>query len=558
MFQQDRKYMIGLKVLATIALVCTVVLWCGIWGASATPQDKSKADTQEATDKIDSKYGLSAKFAEKLVTQQVYASRSGTKYLYNGDKEKLKVWFEPAETPDRDVTFESKNPDVVSVDENGEITCHKKGEASILVTLKSDSSVYDRVTIGCYGEFPEDTERALGDLELTVGTSAIANLNGGKLDTSAATYTVDKEGESVVKVHQDKFFALNPGKATITATFKKNNEQAKATITVWEDTEFEAPENIVFKNNGNPTFTYGIGSTKIGSIIKKVEPMGNVEDFIVKSDNTDVIRVNYGYLAIVGVGTAELTYTSPYNKDCTQKVSVNVVYPEPTGIDIIGPDVISPNNTYEYKAVHEPWAFSKCFMWEVVSGKATITENGLLKSNRFGKVVIRCTSTIDPSFSEEKTIEVKLFSDSYEFVRKFLGHGGLSALLGFGIFGTLFLLCKHKWLCAVLSPVLAFIYAGVSEGIQYLTPGRFCSIVDVLTDFIGALVGIVIAALLVGIVLGIWRLANKESFDRLSRAYKTLSFRTLFRKIPMSNNTPDSPDNTVSSENDVNNTNMQE
>ena len=56
MFQQDRKYMIGLKVLATIALVCTVVLWCGLWGASATPQDKSKVDTQEATDKIDSKY----------------------------------------------------------------------------------------------------------------------------------------------------------------------------------------------------------------------------------------------------------------------------------------------------------------------------------------------------------------------------------------------------------------------------------------------------------------------------------------------------------------------
>ena len=558
MFQQDRKYMIGLKVLATIALVCTVVLWCGIWGASATPQDKSKADTQEATDKIDSKYGLSEKFAEKLVTQQVYASRSGSKYLYNGDKEKLKVWFEPAETLDRDVTFESKNPDVVSVDENGEITCHKKGEASILVTLKSDSSVYDRVTIGCYGEFPEDTEHALGDLELNEGTSAIAKLNGGKLDTSAATYTVDKEGESVVKVHQDKFFALNPGEATITATFKKNNEKATAKITVTEDKNFKAPTNIVFKNNGNPTFTYGIGSTKIGSIIKKVEPMGNVDDFIVTSDNTDVVRVNYGYLAIVGVGTAELTYTSPYKGGYSQKVSVNVVYPEPTGIDIIGPDVISPNNTYEYKAVHEPWAFSKCFTWEVVSGKATITEDGLLKSNRFGKVVIRCTSTIDPSFSEEKTIEVKLFSDSYEFVRKFLGHGGLSALLGFGIFGTLFLLCKHKWLCAVLSPVLAFIYAGVSEGIQYLTPGRFCSIVDVLTDFIGALVGIAIAALLVGIVLGIWRLANKESFDRLSRAYKTLSFRTLFRKIPMSNDTPDSTDNTVSSENDVNNTNMQE
>ena len=51
--------MIGLKVLATIALVCTVVLWCGLWGASATPHDKSKVDTQEVTDKIDAElFGL--------------------------------------------------------------------------------------------------------------------------------------------------------------------------------------------------------------------------------------------------------------------------------------------------------------------------------------------------------------------------------------------------------------------------------------------------------------------------------------------------------------------
>ena len=529
MLQRDRKYLIGLKVLATIALVCTVVLWCGLWGASATPNDKSKENTQDATDRINEKYGLSAKFAEKLVTQKIYVSRGGTGYLYANDTEKLRLWYEPAETLDKDVRFRSTNPEIISVDENGVITCHKKGEASIVATLKSNESIHDLVTIGCYGEFPEDTKNALGDLKLQVGTSSLAILNDGKLDTSVATYEVDNEN---VVVHQDRFFALKEGTTTVTATFKKNNEQATATITVEKNESFQPPTNIVFKNNGNPTFTYGVISRPIDSIIEKVEPMGSFGDFIVTSDNPSVVRVNYGYLAIVDVGTAKLTYTSPYN-DHSQTVTVNVKYPQPTGIDIVGPDVISPNTSFKYRAVHSPWAFSSQATWEVVGKKATITEDGWLKTKRFGKVVIRCTSTIDPSFSQEKTVEVKLFSDSYEFVRKFLGHGGLSALLGFGIFGTLFLLCKPKWLCAVLTPPLALIFAGVSEGIQYFAPGRTCSIADILTDFIGALVGMVVAGLLIAIVLGIWRLVNKESFIRFVRAYNFLSFRTLFKRIPV-------------------------
>lgn len=177
-----------------------------------------------------------------------------------------------------------------------------------------------------------------------------------------------------------------------------------------------------------------------------------------------------------------------------------------------------------------PQYYEKDVKWEVVSGNATITQNGVLVAKTYGKVVIRCTSTLDPTLSVEKNIDVKLFSNTYEMVRKFMGHGGLSALLGFGIFGTLFLLCKRKWGCALFSAPLAFVYAGISEGIQYFTPGRFCTITDVLIDFIGALIGMGVAIVLVALVLGIWRLASKKSFDTLAYAYKILDFKTLFKK----------------------------
>lgn len=530
MLQKDKKYLIGLKILATIALVCTVVLWCGLWGASATPNDKSKENTQDATDRINEKYGLSKKFAEKLVTQKIYVSRGGTGYLYANDTEKLRLWYEPAETLDKDVRFRSTNPEIISVDENGVITCHKKGEASIVATLKSNESIRDSTTIYCYGEFPKDEniENSINQIELIVGTSSFVSLNDGKLDRASADYEI--KDKTVAIEYQGRVFGLKAGTTTITAIYKKTGKKTTTTITVEKNDDFKAPTNVGFKNT---TIEYGVKSKEISYIIDSVEPSGyNKADFIVASDNTDVVRVNYGYLAIVDVGTAKLTYTSPYNRH-SQTVTVNVKYPQPTGIDIIGPDVISPNTSFKYRAVHSPWAFSSQATWEVVGKKATITEDGWLKTKRFGKVVIRCTSTIDPSFSQEKTVEVKLFSDSYEFVRKFLGHGGLSALLGFGIFGTLFLLCKPKWLCAVLTPPLALIFAGVSEGIQYFTPGRTCSIADILTDFIGALIGMVVAGLLIAIVLGIWRLVNKESFIRFVRAYNFLSFRTLFKRTPV-------------------------
>ena len=81
-----------------------------------------------------------------------------------------------------------------------------------------------------------------------------------------------------------------------------------------------------------------------------------------------------------------------------------------------------------------------------------------------------------------------------------------------------------------MSAPLCFIYAGVSEGIQYFTPGRFCAITDVLIDYIGSLIGMAVATVLVAVVLVIWRLASKKSFESLSYAYRNLNFGNLLKK----------------------------
>lgn len=45
MLVKDRKFLIGLKIFASIALCCTIVLWGALWIASATPGNESGQST---------------------------------------------------------------------------------------------------------------------------------------------------------------------------------------------------------------------------------------------------------------------------------------------------------------------------------------------------------------------------------------------------------------------------------------------------------------------------------------------------------------------------------
>lgn len=522
----DRKYLVGLKIFATFALVCTLVLWAGLWIASATPGTESGSSTQFVTDKIDSKYDVSSKFDAKIVTQNVTLERSSTEKLYADHSEQLKLTFSPQNTLDKEVYFESEDEKIATVDSNGVVTCHSWGSTFIYVYLKSNPSLYNFVQIDCYGKNPQNIENNVISLPETIkrGKYAVARINDGDTSHNCATFT--SSDDSVAAVNDGLVYGVSAGEATITATFDCG-KSVSTTVSVEDNPNFVMPQKIIFKQN--PTLIHQQTQT-ISDLIERVEPQGASADFIVTSNGDNSVSILSNGIYVSKTGTVVLTYTSAYNPSLSESVTVTLQKNPPTQLRISGKDVITPHSTAVYKAAHMPTAYASDVKWEVVSGKATITPKGALVAQTYGKVVIRCTSTIDPTIYVEKTVEVKLFSNTYEMVRKFMGHGGLSALLGFGIVGTLFLLCKRKWGCAVLSAPLCFIYAGVSEGIQYFTPGRFCAITDVLIDFIGCLIGMVVAIVLVAVVLVIWRLANKQSFSALAYAYSNLNFGNLLKK----------------------------
>lgn len=96
MLERDRKGFNALRIFAIFALCCTVVLWAGLWIASATPADKSGQDTQAVTDKLDSKYNLNYKFNQKVVTQNVAFDEDATySGYYAGETLKTELVFMP-------------------------------------------------------------------------------------------------------------------------------------------------------------------------------------------------------------------------------------------------------------------------------------------------------------------------------------------------------------------------------------------------------------------------------------------------------------------------------
>lgn len=383
------------------------------------------------------------------------------------------------------------------------------------------------MSVSCYGDDPATTDLTMRlDGELAVGKTRNLIINNG----TASPYAPDKiysSDNSVLNCWQGTVSGVSAGTATVTAYYAAENKEVSLPITVAPNPSFAKPVSVSLKSNY--TLTHG-KSINASDLIESVMPENAAKDFKIKSSSS-ILYVNSTVLRAISPGKTTVTFVSRYDETVTATTEITVKHVAPTALEIVtSSDKFLPNDTYVFWARHTPKPYWYDAKWEVMSGKGKITENGVFTTKYFGKTVVRCTSTIDPTLTAEIEIDAKLFSDAYSFTRKLVGHMGLSAVLGFGIFGSTFLLTKRKWLCAVLTPTLSIFYAAVSELIQKFTPGRVCALTDVLIDFLGAMTGAAAGFLLVATVCAIWRVVAKKSFADFFCAYKNLNVKTAFGK----------------------------
>lgn len=579
----QRKYFKGLRALALTALFCTIALTLFIWGEALTPGDKSAIQSVKVSDNIQSAM-KSDEPAPPVSAVTGYFVKSVTRdgkvltdvnHYYTDDVLELGVKCLPENADTSKLYFErgfDEPENYINVKENGEVTLSKWGYHRVIVRSKDnpDNALYD-FKIYNEGVNPDrikeiKTKIFLGDEILEADEDKIITLKTCEEYFLSVTAVTDDEyngyGVSTIETEilidgkkhnaNDKifflsakqwFYPLKPtdGDSTLKLEIKLGDKTFPQKIRIVEGSKPEAT-GFTFDNkqrvtkNDDGSFSLTMKKNDHLIITSQLDfraenaSKGAPSNIISKSSDTNVVSADTTHLHAYKPGTATITYFSIYDNTITATLHVTV--PDVVdGLTVVAPDRCVKGGKIDLTA-YTGGNVTKNVKWEVVKGEGSIDENGVFTSDKSGKVTVRATYVGRPDLTVEKTITVSVFDTFHTLVRKGLGHFSLFLVLGFGLFGTFFLLIKPRWVSLPLSLLSAFVVAGISEMFQLpvFTSGRYATWPDVAIDFLGALSGIGIAVVAVSIVGFIWFKAQPESFKNMKNEFSFLTFKTSFKK----------------------------
>ena len=249
-----------------------------------------------------------------------------------GETKTISVTVEPETTTDKSLTFESSNPDVASVDDDGKITALSLGSTTITITAKSGISASLNVRV---------VSTLAGAISLNRNTATLKATETMLLEaTVLPETTTDKSvfwsssDSSIAKVDGNGLVtAVNVGKATITAT-TTNGLKAECEVTV---VETEATGIVIDKDSmgiEGDDLEMLVGETK--TIMVTVEPETATDKSLTfKSSNPDVASVvEEGTIIAISPGRSTVTITAKSGVS----TSINVIVTSP----IIPVDPVEP------------------------------------------------------------------------------------------------------------------------------------------------------------------------------------------------------------------------
>lgn len=565
----QRKYFKGLRALALTALFCTIALTLFIWGEALTPGDKSAIQSEKVSDNIQSAMKsdepappVSAVTGFEVTKVVRDGKEIDTDKYYIGDKVRLSVSVLPENADTSDLYFVAGNDAKdLSVSEDGEVEFTSWGWRRVLVKSRKNPSVilFDK-QLNCTGVNPDAvtsisaTIRKVGTAEdtdvLQIGDEYVLGIftdNGLETSTTETRLFINgkktRENENLYFLPAKQFFYPR-AEGTVHLKFEYAGKTAEKTVTVVPGkippADFTFTNSRVKKNtDGSFSLTMEKGE-HIKNIIRELgfSPLnkdGKIDDnsavyFDYETSNGKIVNCAAYNLHAYKPGTATITYTSLYDKNI--KATLHVTVPDVVdGLTVVAPDRCVKGGKIDLTA-YTGGNVTKNVKWEVVKGEGSIDENGVFTSDKSGKVTVRATYVGRPDLTVEKTITVSVFDTFHTLIRKGLGHFSLFLVLGFGLFGTFFLLIKPRWASLPISLISAFVVAGISEMFQLpvFTSGRYATWPDVAIDFLGALSGIGIAVVAVSIVGLIWFKAKPESFKNMKNEFSLLTFKTSFKK----------------------------
>ncbi|MDT1958563.1 Ig-like domain-containing protein, partial [Carnobacterium divergens] len=297
-----------------------------------------------------------------------------------GDTGKLAITFQPSNTTDKSLNFVSRNPEIMTVDNNGNWTAVKEGTTVITVTTSNGKTAFVFVTVKANGipvesitVEPKELNQLVGDtgkLAITFQPSNATDKSLNFVSNDPSIMTIDSNGN---------WTAMKEGSTVITVT-TSNGKLVTVQVTVKEVVkngvhvlyEDYPMSNGAFipKGNGyeNTGFDHDFGASEpyrgLGPDHYRITKIGYVK---IKEDGRHGFKVEVNTssndAAYVGINDKQIINFDPkiggefenqhqyFKKGDVIKIEIRHFHRDPTALSPFKLKWTVPSNQYSYKSI---------------------------------------------------------------------------------------------------------------------------------------------------------------------------------------------------------------
>ncbi|ULQ60774.1 Ig-like domain-containing protein [Brucepastera parasyntrophica] len=295
--------------------------------------------------------------------------------LYVGQSFQLEATIMPTNAPNQNVSWQSNDDTVVTVDEDGLMTAIKEGSAVITVTSE-DGKKKDTCQVTVTRQLIHVEDIALHTISLTVAQNSVGFISATVSPANATDCSLrwSSSHPNIATVVDGAVNGISPGEAIITAISKSNGEiQASCYVTVSESVS--VPVQVAFNTQGGSsieTQTVNTGE----AIVKPADPTksGYVFDGWFLTSACVGSPVTFPYTITTGGITLYAKWTDTSSAVAVTGVSLNIkTHAMSVGESVNLQATISPANATNQQIT---WTSSDTSRASVVNGQVTALAAG--------------------------------------------------------------------------------------------------------------------------------------------------------------------------------------
>lgn len=160
-------------------------------------------------------YNIKLEYEDIILVDKIEVVHTLEEY-HKGDTEKLNLTITPTNAVDKEVIWESTDPKIVKVNQDGTITAVDIGEAIVRAKLKSNTNIYGETRIVVKKRFVEEIELSADKDSLEIGETIKLDGTYGPSNADEPYFVWESMNEEVAEVDQYGLVtAKKPGKVSI-------------------------------------------------------------------------------------------------------------------------------------------------------------------------------------------------------------------------------------------------------------------------------------------------------------------------------------------------------